>query len=188
MLGRHTTVQVANAAHPDLVYLGAAEEGCSTAFPHNPNITAQQSPLLQCEVPWHCQSTSGQHLEQHHVHSFGMLLQQLDAVSWQRIAKLSPDLSSLVLRLHDANGRTHTADVQLPAGFPVSAPAVTVHLPKPFKLKWLPGHTLLQLVQQLEQVCCLDCADKVMLCLYTVYAPTQPLMVCHSTSACSTRH
>ncbi|WIA14517.1 hypothetical protein OEZ85_003036 [Tetradesmus obliquus] len=57
----------------------------------------------------------------------------------------------MCLQLHDAAGRLHTAELQLPAGFPVSAPAVTVHLPKPFKLKWLPGHTLLQLKQQLQQ-------------------------------------
>jgi hypothetical protein len=81
-----------------------------------------------------------------------LLLQQLDALGWQHIGQLAPDLSSMCLQLHDAAGRLHTAQLQLPAGFPVSAPAVTVHLPKPFKLKWLPGHTLLQLKQQLEQV------------------------------------
>jgi hypothetical protein len=81
-----------------------------------------------------------------------LLLQQMDALGWQHIGQLAPDLSSVSLQLHDTSGRLHTAELQLPAGFPVSAPIVTLHLPKPFKLKWLPGHTLLQLMQQLEQV------------------------------------
>jgi hypothetical protein len=81
-----------------------------------------------------------------------LLLQQLDALGWHHIGQLAPDLSSLSLQLRDAAGRLHTAELQLPAGFPVSAPVVTLHLPKPFKLKWLPGHNLQQLLQQLEQV------------------------------------
>lgn len=83
---------------------------------------------------------------------YSSLLQQLDAVGWSVVADVASDLSSVELQLQDAAGRVHTALVQLPSGFPAATPAVSICLPKPLKLRWLPGHTLTQLVAQIQQV------------------------------------
>lgn len=79
------------------------------------------------------------------------LLQQLDDVGWDRAA-LSADLTSVTLRLVDAGGRHHSAVVHLPAGFPIAPPTVALHLPTPFKLRWLLGDSLVTLISQLEKV------------------------------------
>lgn len=89
------------------------------------------------------------------------LLQQLDAVGWDKASvsgSSSPDLKHVTLQLHDAAGRCHTAEVQLPpVGFPIAAPTVTLQLPGPFKVRWLPGDTLATLVAQIEKVRCAAC-------------------------------
>ena len=88
---------------------------------------------------------------------FRTLLQQLDAVGWGKAsisASASPDLKLVTLQLHDASGRCHTAEVHLPpVGFPIAAPTVTLQLPSPFKVRWLPGDTLATLVAHIEKVC-----------------------------------
>lgn len=83
---------------------------------------------------------------------YSCLLQQLDALGWSKVAEVSPGLNSIALQLQDAAGRVHPARVLLPAGFPAAAPVVSISLPQHFKSRWLPGHTLTQLVAQLEQV------------------------------------
>lgn len=82
---------------------------------------------------------------------FKTLLQQLNAVGWDK-ASLSADLKTVTLHLQDAACRCHTAEVLLPQGFPIAAPAVHVQLPTPFKVRWLPGDSLATLVAQLEKV------------------------------------
>lgn len=81
------------------------------------------------------------------------LLQQLDAVGWTKVLKISPDLRCLELQLSDAAGRRHQAEVQLPPGFPIAAPTASMHVPNPVKVRWLAGDSLMTLVSQLEKVC-----------------------------------
>lgn len=88
------------------------------------------------------------------------LLQQLDVVGWDKASvSASPaDLKLVTLQLRDAAGRCHIAEVHLPpVGFPIAAPTVTLQLPSPFKVRWLPGDTLATLVGQIEKVRCLWC-------------------------------
>lgn len=80
------------------------------------------------------------------------LLQQLDALGWRQVEHVSADLRSITLALHDAAQRRHTVALALPPGFPAAAPTVTVSLPRPWRPRWLPGHSLAQLVAQLQQV------------------------------------
>jgi hypothetical protein len=87
---------------------------------------------------------------------FRTLLQQLDAVGWDKASvssSASPDLKLITLQLHDAAGRCHTVEVHLPpVGFPIAAPTVTLQMPSPLKVRWLPGDTLATLVAQIEKV------------------------------------
>lgn len=83
---------------------------------------------------------------------YSLLLQQLDTLGWSKIAEVSPGLSRIALQLQDGARREHNVTVQLPVGFPAAAPNVAISLPRPFRLKWLPGYTLTHLVAQLEQV------------------------------------
>eukprot|EP00775_Hariotina_reticulata_P008989 gene8989-biopygen10842 len=82
-----------------------------------------------------------------------LLLQQLDGMGWDKITDVSSDLTSITLSLRDAAGRQHQASIQVPAGFPVAAPSVSIKLPvATWKPKWVPGNTLSHLITQLNQV------------------------------------
>jgi hypothetical protein len=91
--------------------------------------------------------------QQDHSCSGRLLLQHLDGVGWDKITQVSSDLTNITLSLRDAAGRRHQASIQVPTGFPVAAPAVSVDLPiATWRPKWVPGNTLSHLVTQLHQV------------------------------------
>jgi hypothetical protein len=85
------------------------------------------------------------------LHYFKSVLQQIDALGWDK-ASLSDDLSVVVLQLRDAAGRCHRAEVQLSAGFPIAAPQVTIQLPGRLVARWLPGDSLATLAEQIQKV------------------------------------
>lgn len=120
------------------------------------------------------------------------LLQQLDAVGWTKVLKLSPDLRCLELQLSDAAGRRHQAEVQLPLGFPIAAPTASMQVPNPVKLRWLAGDSLVTLVSQLEKVClsCLPCHNSFFFLdvwLQQTLQDSQELMKnpCHIDNSCT---
>jgi hypothetical protein len=82
---------------------------------------------------------------------FKSVLQQIDALGWDK-ASLSADLSLVVLQVRDAAGRCHRAEVQLPSGFPIAAPVVTIQLPGRLAARWLPGDSLANLADQIQKV------------------------------------
>lgn len=123
-----------------------------TAATHT-HPTRQQQPLLQPFSTSTTNTTPSTSSIEQHLPYFQTLLQQLDAVGWDKVCLLDDaDLQRVLLQLCDAAGRRHRAQVVLPAGFPIAAPSVTIQLPAPFRVRWLPGDSLASLVTQLEKV------------------------------------
>lgn len=132
---RHTSVLVDNCQHEDR-HFSLVER---PALPHDSFVDPALQPFLPSTgtpagLPY-----------------FKSVLQQIDALGWDK-ASLSDDLSVVVLRLQDAAGRCHRAEVQLPAGFPIAAPMVTIQLPGRMAARWLPGDSLATLADQLQKV------------------------------------
>lgn len=142
----HTTIQTCNSKH-DTAIAYAALSGCGNSDTAGALACQQQDHQELCGGHEALCSSQYQQLS-----LYRSVLQQLDALSWSRVASVSEDLSSITLQLVDTCQRLHMAVVSIPKEFPDVAPSVDISLPKPLKLKWAPGHTLLQLVRQVEQV------------------------------------
>jgi hypothetical protein len=126
----------------------------SVTYDTNSRLTATESPdtsLGLCEPAIQSPGSFGTAGTQISLPYFSTLLQQLDAVGWDK-AELSPDLQQVTIQLHDAAHRCHKAEVDLPVGWPIAAPTVNLPLPGPFRVRWLPGDTLSTLTSQLEKV------------------------------------
>ena len=62
---------------------------------------------------------------------------ELEALGWQRVAALSPDLSAVTLAAVDAAGRRHELRLSLPPGYPAAQPTPAADLPAPLELRWV---------------------------------------------------
>lgn len=133
---KHASVLLAHS-------IGDTDAHCHTTYPLAATSTDSEPAIQPATGPASTHEAS--------LPYFKTLLQQLDAVGWDK-ATLSADLNTVILHLHDAAHRCHTAEVLLPQGFPLAAPTVHVQLPTPFKVRWLPGDSLATLVGQIKKV------------------------------------
>lgn len=134
---RHTSVLVDNCQQENRHFTLVQE----SLLPHDSIVNPALQPFLPSTGP---PAQAG-------LHYFKSVLQQIDALGWDK-ASLSADLSLVILQLRDAAGRCHRAEVQLPAGFPIAAPMVTIQLPGRLAARWLPGDSLATLTDQLQKV------------------------------------
>lgn len=80
---------------------------------------------------------------------FRMMFQDIVSLRENQLAQpgcftLSDDLSVVMLRYNDTDGRQHALSLTLPPAFPTASPIVTsIDLPQPFKLKWIPSMSCL---------------------------------------------
>lgn len=147
---RHTTIQQVADSLPSLPHVFRLQALDGQHIQSNPWPTSHGS----VDGNWKQQQAStGASSCQVDLCTSRLLLQQLDVVGWDKITEVSSDLTSITLSLRDAAGRQHQATIQVPTGFPVAAPAVSINLPvATWKPKWVPGNTLSHLVTQLIQV------------------------------------
>ncbi|PSC68290.1 E3 ubiquitin-ligase FANCL [Micractinium conductrix] len=75
---------------------------------------------------------------------------ELEALGWQRVAALSPDLSAVTLAAVDAAGRRHELRLSLPPGYPAAQPTPAADLPAPLELRWGAGASLATCLAQFE--------------------------------------
>ena len=100
------------------------------------NEVVAQNPLA---APWaSAAATSSGDLPQ-------LLMQQLDALGWDRVLRVNDDMSVIQMLSVDAAGRDHVFDVVVPTEYPRRPPTVQATLPTKIDVPWAAATTTVAL-------------------------------------------
>ncbi|KAI1315760.1 hypothetical protein EDD11_000363 [Mortierella claussenii] len=93
--------------------------GCISGTEELKEILAGHEPQLQQEAILSNRSLNAD--QERPLSYWSHIMEQLDAVGWERVTNLNKDLSQVQIELCDASQRKHTLTVRFPPGYPVAS-------------------------------------------------------------------
>ncbi|XP_054714402.1 E3 ubiquitin-protein ligase FANCL-like isoform X2 [Uloborus diversus] len=83
---------------------------------------------------------------------YNLLLEQLQAVGWDKVHYISSDFQSVHLKAIDEFDREHILKLWIPEKFPKEPPRYEYDLPEVFDFKWLPDDTFSTIFSAFQEV------------------------------------
>ncbi|CAK9223137.1 unnamed protein product [Sphagnum troendelagicum] len=81
---------------------------------------------------------------------YARIVAEIEAIGWEHVAWISPQLTTLHLCFFDVAGREHIVHVNLPPDYPEKQPLATADLPIAVELRWGPDGTMNAILSQFQ--------------------------------------